>query len=113
MPSQMINGNFIAIPEETLLSKQWKSLQPTTRCLYFTILKKYYRKGDRANGMVTWTYDELATEGGLSVRTVRRGMQELKQKEWLTIWELGGRWGRGTTYTVNPLHANGKLPKGS
>lgn len=113
MSEQSLGNDFVGIPCKTLDSKQWKGLQPTTRCLYLTVLKRYYRNGKLANGMVTWTYDDLASEAGLSRRTVRRGMQELKQKDWVAVWEPGGRWERGTTYLVNPFYANGTTPKGS
>lgn len=105
MSEQSLGNDFVGIPTKTLKSKQWKGLQPTTRCLYTTMLIRYYR------GRVTWTYDELAKTGGLSKRTVRRAMQELKQKEWVSVWEPGGRWKRDTTYTIDPAFANGKAPK--
>jgi len=111
MPEQPLGKDFVGVPCTTLRSKEWKGLQPTTRCLYITMLIKYRRKGTMSTGKVTWTYDELAKAGGLSRRTVRRAMQELKQKDWVTIWEPGGRWKRDTTYGMNPLFANGGTPE--
>jgi len=107
MLEQPLGKDFVGIPTNTLKSRQWKGLQPSTRCLYLAMLTKYYRRGRAATGRVTWTYDELVRAAGLSRRTVRRGMQELKQKEWVEVWEPGGRWKRDTTYAVNSLYANG------
>lgn len=111
MSEQPIQGWFVGIPEKTLLSKQWRALQATTRCVYTAMLLRYKRKGKEANGQVTWAQTELADITGLSVRTVKRGTQELRSKDWITIWEAGGRWAKGTTYDVNPVYANGETPK--
>jgi hypothetical protein len=108
MSNQLINGYYVGIPETTLCSKQWQSLTPSTRCVYTAMLLKYKRKGKDANGRVKWKQPELAKKAGLSLRTTNTCLQELKDKEWITIWEPGGRWLDGTTYELNPSWANGK-----
>lgn len=105
---QLISGNFVALPEKTLKSKAWKGLGASTRCVYTTMLRRYKRTGKQANGRVTWSQVELEEQTGVSLRTVNRSLDELIEKDWLTIWEPGGRWAKGTTYVVNPLYANGK-----
>lgn len=108
MSEQPIYGFFVAIPEKTLQSKQWRALKATTRCVYTTMLLRYRRAGVTAGDLVTWAQTELVETTGFSLSTVIRGLDELKDKEWLWIWEPGGRWAKGTTYRVNPLYANGK-----
>lgn len=108
MPDQHINGFYVALPETTLFSEQWKNLMPSTRCIFMAMLGKYWRKGDEANGKVRWKQEELVDKTGLSLNTIKRGLNELKEKEWLIVWEPGGRWLDGTTYEVNPIWANGK-----
>lgn len=31
-------------------------------------------------------------ESGLSLRTVNRGLKDLKAEGWIAVWEPGGRW---------------------
>lgn len=108
MPDQNIKGYFVAIPNTTLESEQWRNLTLSTRCVYTTMLIKYWRTGKEANGRVKWKQPELAEKAGLSLRTVITCLQELKEKGWITIWEPGGRWLDGTVYEMNPIWANGK-----
>lgn len=105
---QPIKGKFVALPESTLKSKAWKQLNTSTRCVYITMLRRYYRKGKRANGCVTWSQVELEKKSGMSLRTVNRCVDKLIEEDWLTIWEPGGRWAKGTTYKVNPVYADGR-----
>lgn len=99
---------YVAIPEDTLLSEAWHALTPSTRCLYLAMLTNYKRTGPQADGMVTWSQVELVAAVGLSLRTVNRSIKELLREEWITTWEPGGRWAKGTTYTVNSEYADGK-----
>ncbi len=108
MPEQKLIGDWVALPESTLDSEQWKAFTASTCRVYTTMLRKYRRKGENANGRVKWRQDELAKASGLSLNTVKRGLQELKDEGWITIWEPGGRWLDGTTYKMNPKWANGK-----
>ena len=111
MAKQPIYGYWVGIPITTLQSKEWRNLQSTSRCVYIAMLMRYYRRGEEADGYVNWTQEELAEATGLSLRTVKTCTKELKEKEWITVWNLGGRWARGTTYAVNPLYANGQGPR--
>ena len=111
MADHLITGYYVAIPQTTLESKEWKALTPSTRCVYHTMLKKYIRKGEGANGRVTWAQVELAEASGLSLRTIGRSTDDLLDKEWLWIDEPGGRWAKGTTYEMNPKYADGQTPK--
>lgn len=111
MADQLIKGNYVALPEKTILSKAWKELQPSTRCVYTTMLLDYYRTGKNASDEVTWSQADLAEATGLSLRTVKRGTTELRSKEWIEIVSIGCRWSKGTTYKVNALYANGETPK--
>lgn len=108
MPEQKLVGDFVALPESTLDSKQWKDFTASTCRVYTTMLRKYRRWGPDANGRVRWRQDELAEAAGVSLKTIKRSLNDLKDEKWITVWEPGGRWLDGTTYEVNPLWANGK-----
>ncbi len=45
---------------------------------------------------------------GLSLKTIKRSLQDLKDEGWISVWEPGGRWIEGTTYEMAPEWANGK-----
>lgn len=105
--AHLIKGYYVAIPETTLLSKQWRNFTPSTQAVYWTMLLKYMRTGKNANGRVKWKQDELAAATGLSRRTIVTCLQELINKGWTSVWEPGGRWLDGTTYKMNPLWADG------
>jgi len=107
MSDHLINGYYVGLPENTLESKAWRTLTPSTRCVYTAMLLRYKRTGKEANGKVKWKQPELANKTGLSLKTVGTCLQELKDKEWITVWEPGGRWLDGTTYDVNPVYADG------
>lgn len=102
-----IKGPFVAIPEKTMDSKAWKKMSGNTRAVYQTMLRKYKRTGKGANGQVTWSQPELADESGLSLRTVKRSIKELKSKKWIEVVSIGCRWARGTTYYMKPKYADG------
>jgi len=111
VPKQPLGRDFVGIPVKTLKSGEWKALQASTRCVYIAMLTRYYRSGDRASDKVKWTYDEVAFTTGLSRRTVRRAIQELRLDKWMTVWEPGSRWKQSTTYVVNPAYANDETPE--
>ncbi len=111
MQDHLIPGNYVAIPEKTLLSSEWKDLAATTKCTYTAMLTKYFRTGPKSNGRVMWAQIELSDATGISLRTIRKCIDELLDKEWIWIWEPGGRWAKGTTYEVNPIYADGQSPK--
>jgi len=108
MPDQKLVGNYVALPDSTTDSEQWKSFTPSTRCVYTTMLKKYRHAGQKANGRVKWKQDELAKVAGLSLKTIKRSLQDLKDANWISVWEPGGRWLDGTTYEMKPKWANGE-----
>ncbi len=108
MPEQKLIGNFVALPESTLDSVQWKAFTAATCRVYTTMLRKYMRTGKDANGRVKWRQDELAKAAGLSLKTIKRSLSDLKDEGWISTWEPGGRWLDGTEYTVAPKWANGK-----
>lgn len=108
MPNQKLIGNFVALPESTLDSEQWKCFTASTRCVYTIMLRKYWHSGPKANGRVKWRQDELSQAAGVSLKTIKRSLNDLRDKDWITVWEPGGRWLDGTTYTMNPKWANGK-----
>lgn len=104
----LIAGNYVSIPEITLQSKEWRSLKAYSRAVYTTMGLRYRRTGKDADGLVTWTQEELVEESGLPLRTVQRGVQELRTKEFVFVWEPGGRWQKGTRYEMNPKYMDGK-----
>lgn len=108
MLEQKLIGKFVALPESTLDSKQWKELTSSTCRAYTAMLTKYKRTGKEANGRVKWKQPELAKKAGYSLKTTNTCLQELKDKGWITVWEPGGRWLDGTTYEVEPKWANGE-----
>jgi len=107
MSEHLVKGYYVAIPEKTLDSEAWKSLTPSTRCVYTAMLVRYKRTGSESNGRVKWKQPELAEKARLSLKTVNTCLQELKDKGWIEVWEPGGRWLDGTTYEVNPIYADG------
>jgi len=108
MADHLIIGDFVAIPETTLQSKQWRKLKAYSRTVYITMGLRYRRTGKRANGRVTWTQPELVEESGLPLRTVQRAVHELRYDDFISVWEPGGRWQKGTTYEMNPQYIDGK-----
>ena len=106
MPEHLIKGYYVAIPQTTLESKEWKALTPSTRCVYHSMMTKYIRTGMDADGRVMWAQIELAEATGLSLRTIGTCLDELLDKEWMWIDEPGGRWAKGTTYEMNPIYAD-------
>jgi len=111
MSDHLIVGKYVSIPEKTLRSKDWRDLKAYSRAVYTTMGLRYMRTGKSADGRVTWTQPELVEQSGLPLRTVQRGVQELRRKEFVSVWEPGGRWQQGTTYEMNPKYMDGK-PKG-
>ena len=111
MADQLIQGYYVAIPYTTLLSDEWRTLTASTKCVYQAMLLRYIRTGHKASRFVKWKQDELVEITGFSPRTIITSLQTLKDKEWVTVWEPGGRWLDGTVYEVNPLYANGETPK--
>jgi hypothetical protein len=75
------------------------------------MMTRYKRTGKDANGQVTWSQVELVEATGVSLRTVGTCLDELLDMKWITIWEPGGRWAKGTTYEMNPIYADGQRPK--
>lgn len=106
MADHSVNGYFVALPETTLDSDEWRSFTASTRCVYETMLLKYKRKG--GDGRVTWRQDELAKVSGFSLNTIKRSISDLIEEKWITVWEPGGRWLDGTTYSMSSLYADGK-----
>lgn len=104
MPDQLIKGNYVAIPEKTLKSKEWRNLQASTRCVYQIMFLRYRRIGEDANGRVTWLHAELVKQAGFSLRTIRTCLAELRDGGWIEIVCHGTS---GTTYNMNSLYANG------
>ena len=108
MPDQKVIGDFVMLPESTLLSKQWKNFTPSTRIVFATMMLRYKRKGDDANGHVRWKQQELSDMAGLTRRTVINCIQDLVNAKWIHVEELGNKWGEGTEYYIEPEWANGK-----
>ena len=108
MPEQKLIGKFVALPESTLDSEQWKAFTASTCRVYIAMLRKYKCAGPDANGRVLWRQDELVKASGLSLKTIKRSLSDLKAEGWISTWEPGGRWVEGTTYELAPAWANGK-----
>ena len=108
MQEQKLIGDFVALPESTLDSQQWKAFTASTCRVYTTMLRKYTRWGRNANGRVQWRQDELAKEAGFTRQTVITCIGDLIEAKWISVWEPGGRWIEGTTYEMAPEVANGK-----
>lgn len=100
MKDHLINGLYTALPNKTILSKEWISLTPSTRCVYKTMMTEYIRTGEKATGRVTWSQADLAEATAISLRTIRKCLDELLEKDWMCVYEPGGRWAKGTTYCM-------------
>lgn len=100
-----VKGNFVAIPEKTLLSKKYRELSPSTRIVWEVMLLKYKRTG--SEGRVKWKQGELADTAGLSERTVRDSLHILISKGLIRVWQPGGRWLDGTVYEMDSEWADG------
>jgi len=107
MADHRINGYYVAIPETTLQSKKWRMLKAYSRIVYLTMGLRYIRTGATATGKVTWTQKELVDESGLPLRTVQRGVKELRKDGFVVVYEPGGRWQRGTTYQMISKYMDG------
>lgn len=97
MPDQSIQGEFVAIPISTLLSEQWKQFQPTTRCVFWTML---IRKSAE-NYEIEWSNEELVEATGFSRHTINRAVGELLDEYFIVMAQKGGRWQK-TIYEVIP-----------
>jgi len=108
-----LDGTFVGIPVTTICSDEWRLLKAYSRAIYVTMLLKYWRKYD--NLMVDWKQTELAEESGLPLRTVQRGLKELREHEFISMEKPGGRWSTCATYRINPEFAdwNTESPKGT
>jgi len=105
MSDHLINGDFVAIPLKTLQSKKWRTLKGYSRSAYMTMATKYIRKG--GNGRVKWSHEDLIAESGIPSTTLKRGVKELKQQEFISVWMPGGRWHKETEYLMNPKFIDG------
>ena len=108
MADHLISGYYVSIPETTLQSKQWRKLKAYSKVVFLTMGLEYQRTGSNANGLVTWTQGDLVKASGLSLRTVQRGIKELRENKFIVVWEPGGRWQRGTTYLMSSWYMDGR-----
>ena len=105
MSDHYINGEFVAIPEKTRRSRSWRSSKAYSRVVYITMALNYRRKN--GNGRVKWSHEDLVAESGIPSTTLKRGIKELKQKGFISIWMPGGRWHKETEYEMASEYIDG------
>ncbi len=98
MPDHYINGDFVAIPLKTLKSRNWRDLKGYSQSVYTTMATRYRRKG--GSGRVKWSHQDLVKESGKPSSTVKRGVKQLKEKGFISVWMPGGRWHSETEYEM-------------
>jgi len=98
-----IRDTFIGVPVTTMHSEEWKSLKPHSRVVYLTMLLKHWH--NYGDGTVEWGQAEIATESGIPLRTVQRGLKELKEAKFIEVVTPGGRWSASARYSVNPAYS--------
>lgn len=108
-----LDGTFVGVPVATICSEEWRLLKSYSRVVYITMLLKYWR--DFGDKTVKWKQVEIAEESGLSLRTVQRGLRQLKDAGFIDIEKPGGRWSACATYCIAPEFAdwNTECPKGT
>lgn len=92
--------NYVAIPISTLLSEEWKVLQATSRCVFLAMISRYQEDSAR----VAWSSEDLALASGVSLRTIRRCIWDLRTDGFISILNQGGRWRSETEYELNLEH---------
>ena len=102
--SEINRDYYVAIPISTILSEQWKDLQPSTRCVFQTMLTRC----DMDSLHALWNNEDIAEESGLSSATIGRGISVLCSEGFVRVVKQGGRWRDKTEYEFNGkyLHPN-------
>jgi len=107
MSNHLVNGEFVAIPLQTLECREWNELKGFSRAIYMTMAIKYRRTGKEANGHVKWSHKELVSKSGIPSTTLKRRIKELKAKGFVAVWMPGGRWYSETEYIMVPQYIDG------
>ncbi len=109
--SQKIRGHFKLIPENTLLSEEFQSLEPAELKIYMCFLTYWVRNGKNRNE-IKMTIDFIMKHTKLGRTTIWAKLKTLRQKEFL---DYVGIKNTTTTYTLNDTYTIGNLidPPGS
>ncbi|KKK75015.1 hypothetical protein LCGC14_2877980 [marine sediment metagenome] len=94
MPDNQTICQSVTIPLTTLLSSEWKQLKTYSRVVFITMGMK---KPDET-GYVSWSKIEIAAMAEIPMRSVDRGIQDLRSRQFLYIVEPGSRWRPDTLY---------------
>lgn len=87
------------IPDNVFLSEQWKRLNTASRCVFLVMQT---RCGEHALE-TEWNHTDIARETGLTTRTVKESINELRRASFIRTSKWGGRWLKAI-YILNPQY---------
>jgi hypothetical protein len=95
--SQKIQGKYKLIPENTLLSEEFQSLEPTELKIYMCFITYWIRNGKTRNE-VKMTIDFIMKHTRLGRTTIWAKLKTLRQKEFIDYVTIRNET---TTYTLS------------
>ena len=99
---------MVNIPIKTLLSKEWKSLKASTRCIYLIMLWRYGERKNKRESRFAMAQTDIVQNTGFSIRTVKDCIAELREKGWIEVLDYNeSLLYQGYTYRLNPKYADG------
>ncbi len=103
--NQKIKGNYKLIPENTLLSTEFQSLDPFELKIYICFLTYWVRNGKTKND-VRMSIDFIMEHTNLGRTTVWRKLKSLRQKEFIDYITIRNET---TTYSLNENYTIGEF----
>jgi len=95
--AQKIQGNYKLIPENTLLSKEFQSLDPFELKIYICFITYWVRNGKYKN-TIKMSVDFIMEHTNLGRTTVWRKLKSLRRKEFIDFITIRNET---TTYILN------------
>lgn len=102
--AQKIQGHYKLIPENTLLSEEFQSLEPTELKIYICLLTYWVRNGKTGND-VRMSIDFIMKHTKLGRTTVWSKLKTLRDKDFIDYVTIRNET---TTYTLNDKYTIGR-----
>ena len=97
-------GGVVVIPKDTLRCDIYRALPPAAKLVFIAMMTEWWRSKDKnPNNEVTISQITIKGLTGLSVTTIWRGINALKNNKFLEVKpeHQGGLERNTTTYTLN------------